>query len=361
MGVRAGARVLALMTIVCGSVTAPALADGPVGADPSQNFSVGALPSACWSDPTGATCVTAAVGYLDQARASLGQPPYALPPDFASLSPAQQAFVLTNSDRVLFGLPPVPGLTEALDQDAAGGVASDSDPQPSDSVWYGYTANWAGGYENIVLAYETWMYDDGPGSENLDCTPLDSSGCWGHRHDILWRCGGAGPLAMGAAAGTDGGGSPGYAMLLEHDAPGYAPTYTYTWAQAVADGAGGAGGTSGSGATSPSAPAPDGNEAVPSAGALTSAPAPIARTAEAPIKIETIDVRGHRVSLVIVAALGTRLRCVLTGRGRLGRRISRSKLCSDGTGTTFRHLPAGRYHLRIISALGILTRRVVVR
>ncbi len=103
------------------------------------------MPRACESDPTGSVCIDAAVNYLDQARANLGQPAYSLPSDFVSLSPTQQVLVLTNLDRILYNLPPISGLTDALDQDAAAGISSDSDPQPSTPDWYGYTSNAAWG------------------------------------------------------------------------------------------------------------------------------------------------------------------------------------------------------------------------
>jgi hypothetical protein len=178
------------------------------------------------------------VNYLNQARANLGQPPYHLPTKFASMTPVQQVFILTNLDRIHYRLPPIPGLTASLDRDAAAGVRNQGDPMPSGSDWDGFTSNWAGGYPNIVLAYGGWMYDDGLGSGNLDCTPGHTSGCWGHRHDILWQFAPVGALAMGAASGTGPGGVPGFAMLLEQERPGLHPTYTYSWRQAVEAGAG---------------------------------------------------------------------------------------------------------------------------
>ncbi len=62
------------------------------------------------------------------------------------------------------------------------------------------TSNWAGGFASTLEADFEWMYDDGLGSGNLDCTSSDQSGCWGHRHDILWSF--SGPIAMGAGYAT---------------------------------------------------------------------------------------------------------------------------------------------------------------
>jgi hypothetical protein len=228
--------VTASAVVLAGSMAQVAAGEGPVGANPRSNFPIGSLPGACWSAPAGAACIRAGVAYLDRARASLGQAQYVLPSDFVSLSPSEQALVLTNLDRMQYGLSPIPGLTATLDRAAAAGVRAQNDPQPP-SGWEGYTSNWAGGYPNIVLAYEGWMYDDGPGSGNLDCTASNRSGCWGHRHDILWRFAPVGPLAMGAAAGTGSPGSSSFAMLLEQERPGIHPAYSYRWAQAVTAGA----------------------------------------------------------------------------------------------------------------------------
>src|SRR5579884_4053128 len=114
------------------ALAVPARADGPVGSNPSSNFAPGPQPPTCDTDPTGPVCVTGAIQYLDQARANLGQAPYQLPAGFVTLQPDQQALVLTNLDRIQYGLPPIPGLTASLDQDAAGGARGDQDPQPSD-------------------------------------------------------------------------------------------------------------------------------------------------------------------------------------------------------------------------------------
>ena len=31
------------------------------------------------------------------------------------------------------------------------------------------------------------MYDDGSNTANIDCTPSNETGCWGHRENILLR------------------------------------------------------------------------------------------------------------------------------------------------------------------------------
>jgi hypothetical protein len=237
---------LVVLVVIVAGVVAPTAAGDWAGSDPTSNFAPGALPVACSSAPTGTACINAGIYYLDEARASLGQPAYKLPADFVSLTAEEQTFILTNLDRVLYGLPPMTGLTSALSDDASTtGVLAGGDPEPSDaSELHGWTANWAGGYDNVPLAYEGWMFDDGLNSPNLTCTVGNPGDCWGHRHDVLWEFASDDILAMGAAAGKGAGGIPNYAELLvggypsgDGD-PGYQPTYSYTWTQAVADGAG---------------------------------------------------------------------------------------------------------------------------
>jgi len=112
---------------------------------------------------------------------------------------------------------PIAALDPELNSAAADGAASGTDPEaPADFFAKlgdaGWSANWAGGFPNILLAYDSWMYDDGFGSGNLDCTTPSAAGCWGHRHDIL-----AFPrissTAMGVAAGRHNG-EASYAQLI---------------------------------------------------------------------------------------------------------------------------------------------------
>ena len=41
------------------------------------------------------------------------------------------------------------------------------------------SANWAGGWVNPLGADYAWMYDDGPGGNNLDCKTGSSRGAGG--------------------------------------------------------------------------------------------------------------------------------------------------------------------------------------
>jgi hypothetical protein len=208
------------------------------GKDPPRNTRIGRLPSSCRSSPRGKTCIDAVVYYLDKARSRVHLPPYALPADFPSLPPPRQLFILVNLDRIQYGLPPFPGMTARLDHDAlVSGVWRADDQHPSNTT--GLTAwwpGWAGAFSNAPMAYEVWVWDDGLGSTNPRCTRHDHSRCWGHRHSVLWRYGSN--LAMGAAAGRDSRHRRSYAYLFVGGNARYKPVYTYTWQQAVDDGAG---------------------------------------------------------------------------------------------------------------------------
>jgi hypothetical protein len=138
-----------------------------------------------------------------------------LPSDWASLTPAEQLFVATNLERTARGLPPIAGLDPALDQAAMGGAAGGADPAPPAGYPFQlWTANWAGALGNPLEAIDLWMYDDGPGSANVDCPSAGAPGCWGHRDNILAAI--SGPWsAMGVAVDPTGWqGSPAWAELL---------------------------------------------------------------------------------------------------------------------------------------------------
>ena len=109
------AMACALVLVAAAANSSSSLAAG-LPPDPTSNFA----PDPSCSDPS--SCLTEAVGALDQARARLGLPPYQLPSNFSALGPAEQVFVLTNLDRVYYGLAPITGLTADLNAAAATGV-----------------------------------------------------------------------------------------------------------------------------------------------------------------------------------------------------------------------------------------------
>jgi hypothetical protein len=239
--VHAGMRLAALAGLLVASPLGVQAATAAGPPNPAQNIPMGALPSSCSQSPLSATCENAVVTYLDDAHEDMGLSPYYLPSGFPSLSPDRQVLILSNLDRVAYGLPPVGGLDEALDASASEGVDADSDPLPPEKLTpggpvYGWASNWAGGFVNVLAAYYAWMYDDGYGSPNGDCTEPGARGCWGHRRDVLADFGPDGFVSMGVAAGADGSGWPSYAQTLVFTLQ--LPTYYYTWGDALAEGAG---------------------------------------------------------------------------------------------------------------------------
>lgn len=240
---RSVGRAIALSGVLLAIGAASASAAAP--SNPTANIPAGPLPRACASAPRGPLCIAGVVRSLDHARAQLGFGPYLLPTDFARLSGARQLLVLSNLDRVAYGLPPIDGLSPVLNTVAAAGVSADADPNPSSLLssfsTFGWSSNWAGAYPNAPEAYYAWMYYDGwsgRGTSNLDCTSPDASGCWGHREDVL-SFPELGMLSMGASVSRDAHGQIGYAMTLVWTPVTNWTNYTYSWAQAEAAGAGG--------------------------------------------------------------------------------------------------------------------------
>ncbi len=208
--------------------------------DPSRNLPLGPLPNACAGAPTGSICEAASIARLDAGRARLGLGPYRLPADFITLRPVRQWLILANLDRIAYSLPPIVGVSSALDTVALAGARSREDPNPwpllaslQGQQRLGFASNWAGGAPNAVVAYFSWMYDDGYGSGNIDCTSPSASGCWGHRHTILAFPGGH-TLSLGGGVVRS---EASYALTVVETSTRVWP-YTYTWAQAKADGAG---------------------------------------------------------------------------------------------------------------------------
>jgi len=181
------------------------------------------------------TCIGADLAAVNAARAAEGVGPMILPTDYADLSGPEQLFVVTNLERVDRGVPAMLGLTDPLNALAAEGATAGTDPPfPTEGITWG-GAVWAGGFDSTLEAEYGWMYDDGPGSNNLDCGVPSAPGCWGHR-DVLLSAPDGAPLVAGAADAT-GPDGPQYAMVLAQYI-GTPPTLSYTWADALANGAG---------------------------------------------------------------------------------------------------------------------------
>jgi hypothetical protein len=115
---------------------------------------------------------------------------------FDRLGPREQLLAIADIERTARGLAPIAGLTTQLDAVALAGARAQTDPSiPSfprhalrlsgggEATYYG--SNFAEGTANAMGADYYWMYDDGLGAGNIDCTARVQSGCWGHRDNIL--------------------------------------------------------------------------------------------------------------------------------------------------------------------------------
>lgn len=398
--------VVLLAGVVCLTVAASASAAAP---NPASNLPL-STPPAC-SAPISTACENAAVSELDGAHATLGLTAYTLPADFDSLAPADQLLILSNLDRIAYRLAPISGLSPALDSAAQLAVADDTDPNPDPYLpaglnIVGWWSNWAGGYANALLAYYGWMYDDGPGSPNLDCASAGDPGCWGHRQDIL-AASAAGAMVMGAAAGADPYGEPGYALTIvgTEAASTSWTTLNYTWAQALADiagpgstgtagagsgssstggssaggsgsGAGASGSTgagSGAGASGPTGPTGPSSGRGPAGSGGSSgrggSPIPTPPTTHAPTPPSaakggapiTVIARTHvnataHVASFVLRASGTAsgFQCALVRRSATTAPIANPRYGACGAVSVYRHLATGRYtfYARAVDSAG---------
>jgi hypothetical protein len=196
---------------------------------PSPNF-LSSCSGSTYDDSPG--CVGASLQAITNGRKHEGLPGMVLPTDWAQLSAEKQLYIATNLERTVRGLPPLTGMATALDRSSESAATAGADPSPPGGFpWTSWGGNWAGAIGNPLEAIYFWMYDDGPGSYNIDCTPSNTSGCWGHRDNILLglRCQ---PCLMGSGFNaTAWQGYPSWTELLV-DTSG-SPALDYTWAQVL--------------------------------------------------------------------------------------------------------------------------------
>jgi hypothetical protein len=204
-----------------------ATANPPANVAPNPDF-FNSCSGTSYDDST--ACVNAAVAAIDNARAQEGLPGLVLPTNWYSLDQDQQLFVLTNLERTVRGLPPLAAMSTALDQAAAAGAADGSDPTPPTGYpWSLWGSNWGGAIGNPLVVVYLWMYDDGPGSSNIDCPATGGSGCWGHRDNVLLNLA-CQECLMGTGFDPTGWeGYPAWAELLV-DTSG-AQSLAFTWNQ----------------------------------------------------------------------------------------------------------------------------------
>lgn len=216
-----------------------------VTTNPSTNLT-DSFAGTCYNDGyTSSSCLGAGLAAIQAAQADEGVPALKLPSDFAGLSQPVQEFVLADAERVSRGLPAIAGLTQAANANALQGASTNSDPNGLGVRGaIGFASVWAEDYGAVAATFD-WMYNDGPGSNNLDCTATDSAGCWGHRDNILlntragtWAAPAGYTWVGGAACAPISGISYFNSCTLEWVlVPSSSVSYQYTWSQAVAAGA----------------------------------------------------------------------------------------------------------------------------
>src|SRR6202162_2769404 len=220
-GVRALARSLARTALAVaaawGSATVLAtFAPGSAGASgivPPSNPPVSAPPqvmprcSVSPVDDTSAGCINSVLHNINYARALEGLGPLILPPNYASQPVTVQQLIITDEERGDRGLSQFAGLDAALNTAAMTGAVGNTDPvPPAGYQYYGLAGSlFSLDYTPLGADY-AWMYNDGYGGTNLECTTPLSSKCWGHRDNILgnWTTTGSQTAMMGDAD-TSGG------------------------------------------------------------------------------------------------------------------------------------------------------------
>ena len=190
-------------------VAAPASA-GAAGIVPPSNPSASVPPQVtprCSTSPvddTSAGCIDSVlhnINYRDRSRVSDLSSYRAATP--LTRSPCRSSSSPTRSEGT-GASPQFTGLDPALDSAALTGAQAHTDPSFPPGYLSG-GAIFAQDYTPLGADY-AWMYDDGYGGTNLDCTSPGSSGCWGHRDNILgdWTTTGSQTAMMGDAS-TSGG------------------------------------------------------------------------------------------------------------------------------------------------------------
>ncbi len=164
-----------------------------------------------------------------------GMPPLTLPRNYSRLSPADQLFVIANLERVVHGLWPLYGVSPTLNRAAAEGVRKGTDPTLVGDRISAWGSNWYSATGALQATY-SWMYDDGYGSQNIDCRKRGAGGCWGHRDNILGNWGPYG--VFGGAILKPLFGKSGTAEVFRMNfSPKAIKHISYTWKQAVKNGA----------------------------------------------------------------------------------------------------------------------------
>ena len=213
---KARARAVLAVVAAFGSsvavVTVAPVAAGAAGIVPPSKPALDIPPQVvphCTSTPvndTSTVCIDSVLHNINYARSLEGLGPMVLPSSYASDPVPIQQLIIADEERGDRGLSQFAGLDPALDTAAQTGAQENADP----AVPAGYEDN--GGGSNFALDFTplgadfAWMYNDGYGGTNLDCTSPTDPGCWGHRDNILgpWTTTGGQTAQMGDGDTTSG-------------------------------------------------------------------------------------------------------------------------------------------------------------
>jgi hypothetical protein len=206
--------------------TTPAPTGPGTPIDPPNDPPANGIFGSCSTDP-------GCVNDINGVRAAQEQlAPLTLPTNWASLTGAEQMFVWTDLERTSRGEAAIPNLVNTYDAAVQTGLTNDADPDLSNLPGAAGSI-WAGAFPTVLGAVYGWMYNDGPGGANEDCTTTNTSGCWGHRDNILANANSFGnPTEMDAGVGTDTGGNTDYAAIFVVNPNATAPAnIVFSWAQ----------------------------------------------------------------------------------------------------------------------------------
>lgn len=191
-------------------------------------------------------CVTESVAAIDNGRRAEGlSKRLVLPHNFVTLTPAEQAFVVVNLERVDRGLRPFAGMVARLNRAARAAAMVQVDPNPARSLLLGlgvhmFKTIWADDYGVLGSNYE-WMYDDGYAgwrTTNVGCRYRGAPDCWAHRAGILTPFTGLPVLLAGFGSERVEAGARSVAAVLT-GGHGRRPHFTYSWREALRHGADG--------------------------------------------------------------------------------------------------------------------------
>ncbi len=237
-GIRLVAPIVAASATPTGGGYRLVAADGGVFGFGAATFR-GSVPGALLAESAPSSCDRSWLAAIDAARAAEGVGPMVLPANWDFLTPAQQVFVALDLERTARGMAPLAGMTDiaAAEVDWAAGVGGDPQLLASygglsvglqSGIWWGSSAP-----TSVLEAVWAWMYDDGVGGINAQCTPTDPSACWGHRDAILgaYTPGSASTAVIDVAYRAPAAPS-GWAVSVAAsfiDVVGAQPTLTLTW------------------------------------------------------------------------------------------------------------------------------------